>query len=113
MTEDELMEDFFKALNDLNNHYWIEYNKLCNKFSGRSFDRQISDKLQAIVENNLFLYGSSMNAFYPISLNLFPWEVSRIKEVFDRELEKNAEFTFRNVEKEKPLCFPIHERLYR
>ena len=89
MNQEKLNNDFQEKLKDLNNRYQQEYDELYQQFLGKSFDTQICDKLNTILEKNLILtpFGFPMSGFDYNNLTLYPPELARIKQVFEKEVE--------------------------
>ena len=89
MNQEDLNNDFQGKLKELNNRYQQEYDELYQQFLGKSFDTQICDKLNTILEKNLILtpFGFPMSGFDYNNLTLYPPELARIKQVFEKEIE--------------------------
>ena len=90
MNQEELNKEFQEKLKELNNRYQSEYDDLYQKFLGKTFDAQICNKLNTILEKNLLLtpFGFSMSGFDYNNLTLYQPEILRIKQVFEKEIEK-------------------------
>ena len=91
MNADDVSKEFQKQLENLNSRYQTEYDSLYKNFLGKTFDAQICNKLNTILEKNLLLtpFGFAMNGFDYNNLTLYQPEILRVKQVFEKEIKNN------------------------
>lgn len=90
-SQEELCKEFQEKLTELNIRYQEEYQKLCQDYSLKSLDAQICSKLDKLIEKHVMLMPSvlPMNVFDYNNFILNPYEIIRIKQMFEKASKTN------------------------